>query len=163
MIQMLAKFKADLACGRVLSRLVQRRLPSHDRAEANPLDVVPGASVPDALVPVPLHWSRTLRRGFNPAAELAVPLAKSMQCRLLLSPLRRNRATVAQSGLDAAERRKNLRGAFRWHSPSPPPQHVVLIDDVVTTGATATECARVLLRSGAKRVDVWAIARAVKG
>ena len=66
-----------------------------------------------------------------------------------------------ESGLDRKQRQKNVRGAFYWHGPEKPDLHVALIDDVMTTGTTVTECARVLKNAGAKRVDVWVAARAI--
>jgi ComF family protein len=114
----------------------------------------------DVLVPVPLHWQRLFQRGFNQAVELAVPIGRVLDIPVLTTGLTRRRATAAQSGLNSRTRKKNLRGAFRWRHRQPPPAHVVLVDDVMTTGATAAECTRVLLAAGAGRVDVWTAARA---
>jgi predicted amidophosphoribosyltransferase len=80
---------------------------------------------------------------------------------LLTSALRRQRNTKAQSGLTRKQRRKNVRGAFYWHGPDKPGRHVALIDDVMTTATTLSECARILKKAGAKRVDVWVAARAI--
>ena len=74
--------------------------------------------------------------------------------------LQRARATAAQTELDAVGRRRNVRGAFALRAGSVPPAHVAILDDVMTTGATVAECARVLRRAGVARVDVWALARA---
>ncbi len=119
------------------------------------------ASLPadvDALLPVPLHWIRHSTRGFNQSAELCKPLAKSMGLPLL-DAVSRRRATRSQSGLSAKERRRNLRNAFRLRRPVEA-QHVCLVDDVVTTGATVRAVARLLLDSGVDRVSVLAVARA---
>jgi len=112
----------------------------------------------DALVPVPLHAFRHFRRGFNQADEICRPVAKAtglpeIKC------VKRRRATQPQTGLDPAARRRNLAGAFavtesvRFRRP-------VIVDDVITTGATSSQLAGVLLEAGAERVGVLAVARA---
>jgi len=116
---------------------------------------------PDMLIPVPLHRLRMIKRGFNQASELGTYISKVLGIPLLTTALRRHRNTKAQSGLSRKQRRKNVRGAFYWHSLKTPDRHVALIDDVMTTGTTVTECARILKKAGAKRVDVWVAARAI--
>jgi len=120
-----------------------------------------GCERPDMLIPVPLHWLRMITRGFNQAFELGAYAGKVLDVPLLTTALRRHRNTQAQSGLSRKQRHKNVRGAFYWHGPLQPGRHVALIDDVMTTGTTVTECARVLKKAGAKRVDVWVAARAI--
>jgi predicted amidophosphoribosyltransferase len=78
----------------------------------------------------------------------------------LCDALLRTRDTRAQTGLDALQRRRNLRGAFGVNDAATLPAHVAVFDDVMTTGSTLRECARVLRRAGVARVDVWALARA---
>ena len=112
----------------------------------------------DAVLPVPLHWRRKAIRGFNQATELARPVAKSLGVPLARN-VRRTRSTPFQSGLDAAERARNLRSAFVVTRPGSC-GHVLIIDDVVTTGATTRALARRLLASGATKVSVLAVARA---
>jgi len=102
---------------------------------------------------------------YNQAVELLRPLSRSLKIPLAGSLLQRTRATPAQANLDASARRRNLRGAFEFHVPAlrgvaPAAVHVALVDDVMTTGATLRECARVLRRAGIGRVDAWALARA---
>ena len=142
------KFGRSLAAGRVLSQLWIDALSESPPAR------------PDLLIPVPLHASRLRERGYNQALELARPLAQALTIPLRHDVLLRTRATLAQANLDAKARRKNLRGAFAIVENAALPQHVVIVDDVMTTGATLRECARVLLRAGVSRVDVWALARA---
>lgn len=108
----------------------------------------------DALIPIPLHRSRLRERGFNQSLLLARQVA---QGRPILQFLQRQRATAAQSGLDGDERRRNVRGAFRVQGDLPP--RVALIDDVMTTGATLAEAAKVCKKAGAVWVEVWVVAR----
>jgi ComF family protein len=140
------KFGRDLAAGRSLVALW--------RGQPRPL------ALPEVLVPVPLHRVRLRQRGYNQALELARPLARGLGVPLRHDLLARTRSTAAQSELDAPTRRRNVRGAFVVRSEDPLPAHVAVLDDVMTTGATLAECARVLKRAGVARVDVWALARA---
>jgi len=123
--------------------------------------ILPAVSRPqlsaEAIVPVPLHRWRHARRGFNQAAELARPLCRHLD-RPLRYLLRRRRSTLPQSGLDAAARRKNLRGAFVVTARALP-ESVLLVDDVVTTGETARAAAAALRAAGVGTVKLAAIAR----
>jgi ComF family protein len=142
------KFRGDLAAGRVLADLMIERAG------------IDAPARPALLLAVPLHESRLRQRGYNQAFELAKRLSKALDVPLDRYRLTRTRATAEQTGLDAAARRRNLRGAFAIVAKSALPEHVALLDDVMTTGATLRECARVLRRAGVARVDVWALARA---
>lgn len=116
----------------------------------------------DLLVPVPLHWRKQWRRGFNQSELLARRLlrlrpglaAGGVATRLA----RRSRATRPQSGMDAEQRRRNLRGAFTSHSGCAS-LRLAVVDDVLTTGTTADTLAQVLLAAGASRVEIWCLAR----
>jgi ComF family protein len=112
----------------------------------------------DAVLPVPLHWRRKAMRGFNQATEIAKPIARSLSVPLV-SIVRRKRATPFQSGLDAAERARNLRRAFTIIRPASY-THILIVDDVVTTGATVQALATLLLSSEVTKVSVLAVARA---
>ncbi len=140
------KFDGKLAHGRLLCRLLG------DYLEAS------GAQLPELLLPVPLHPRRLRQRGFNQALELARPLGRRFNVPVRASACKRIRATRPQAELELAERRGNLRGAFALRKDLPA-RHVAIVDDVVTTGATVSALAGVLLRHGVKRVDVWAAAR----
>ena len=113
----------------------------------------------DALVPVPLHHIRFREREFNQAAELATLV--SQRCGVpVWHSLKRTRYTSTQTKLDRAERMENLRGAFRVrHTARVKDRHLVLVDDVFTTGSTVEECTRVLLHAGAASVRVITVAR----
>lgn len=113
----------------------------------------------DAVTFVPPDPDRGLSRGHHPAAALAAGLAATWSLPHL-ALLERPHAAPPQRGLELAARRRNVRGAFA--SCRSPPARVVLVDDVYTTGATASEAARCLLRAGARRVDVVTFARAVR-
>jgi ComF family protein len=139
------KFHGDFAAGRVLAQAMAER----------------GALLPrpDAMVPVPLHRARLRQRGYDQALELATPLAHALRLPLLANALQRRKTTTAQSRLDAAARQRNLRDAFVVAGSTTLPAHVVLVDDVMTTGATLHAAARALRKAGVQRVDAWVCAR----
>ena len=112
----------------------------------------------DALLPVPLHWLRHGVRGFNQAAEICRPLQRASGLPLVRNVSRR-RHTPYQSGLGARERRRNLAGAFAVRGDIKA-THVLLVDDVITTGETCAQLARELLAHGAQKVSVLAVAKA---
>ncbi|MBD8891980.1 ComF family protein [Labrenzia suaedae] len=120
---------------------------------------------PESLVlPVPLHRWRLLCRRFNQSADLAAAVARAAGCTHEPMLLARTRRTRQQVGLDAASRQKNVRGAFAIRAGYVTDvfgRAVVLVDDVMTTGSTASACARVLKKAGASRVDVLTFALAV--
>lgn len=112
----------------------------------------------DALLPVPLHWLRHGTRGFNQAVEICAPLRKATGLPLVRN-VRRLRATPYQSGLSAKERRRNLSSAFAV-SGAITARHVLIVDDVITTGETCKQLASLLRAHGVERISVLAIARA---
>ncbi len=114
-------------------------------------------------MPVPLNWRRFWQRKYNQAALLAYALAQQNSVACAPSLLRRQRATTPQMRLTRDERKKNVKGAFVVAAPAKVKgKHVLLVDDVVTTGATVEACAVALLKAGAKQVDVIALARTVR-
>ena len=140
------KFHEDLAAGRVLAQLMADAFASLER--------------PEVLVPIPLHVRRLRSRGYDQALELARPLARTLGIPLHARLLLRRRATAPQSERDAAARKRNVRGAFQVRPHAPVPRHAVLVDDVMTTGATLQAAASALLLAGVERVDAWVCARA---
>jgi ComF family protein len=138
-------------------------------AIAAPLLRRAGHSLLDApgacLVPVPLHWSRLAWRGFNQAALLADALHQLTGIALDKHALARVRRTPPQQGLDRAGRQENIRKAFAVRGAGHARlagRPVILVDDVITTGATAAACAKVLLKAGVASVDILALARVVQ-
>lgn len=117
------------------------------------------SEVPDCIVPIPLHLNRYRQRGFNQSIELARHLSNLLAIPVDLHSCIRNRDTAHQTSLPAKQRRKNMRRAFSIVK-TLAFQHVAIVDDVMTTGATASELALTLKQSGVSRVDVWICARA---
>ncbi|MCB1773969.1 MAG: ComF family protein [Gammaproteobacteria bacterium] len=138
------KYRHELFVGRILADVLSGFVNT-------------GRDMPDVLVPVAASANRLRSRGFNQAAEIARHLGK--QCRLPVASdlLRRRDSAHTQRGLGRRARRGNIRGVFECRQQ--PPGHVALVDDVMTTGATANEASRVLRRAGATRIDVWVVAR----
>jgi ComF family protein len=153
------------------ARTLVHRLKYSDRAElARPIArwmARAGAEVladADLLAPVPLHPLRLWRRRFNQAAALTSEISRQTGKPCDLSALLRIKATRSQVGLSRAQRGENVQGAFRVADGAlVRGRNIVLIDDVLTSGATANAASRVLLRAGAKRVDVLVFARVVTG
>lgn len=114
----------------------------------------------DAVAPVPLHRTRLFKRRYNQAAEIARPLARQQGLTYLPDALVRRRQTGTQAGKSGSGRRRNVAGAFEVRAPARVAgKAIVLIDDVLTTGATAEACAKALLAAGAVSVDLLVLAR----
>jgi len=139
------KYAGDLALGRWLALRLAERVRDLPR--------------PDLLVAPPLAAQRLRDRGFNQSVELARVVGRSLGVRHEPAGLRRARATAPQAGLGRRARQANLRGAFACRR-SFQGLHVAIVDDVMTTGATAHTLARVLKAAGAARVSAWTVARA---
>jgi ComF family protein len=120
----------------------------------------------DLVAPVPLHRWRLLRRGYNQAALLAAALTRDVGAALVPDLLQRVRATASQQGLGGRARQENVTAAafrlYPWHRRRVEGRRVLLVDDVLTTGATVGACARVLRRAGALQIDVLTLARVVR-
>ncbi|MEX2131595.1 MAG: ComF family protein [Pseudohongiellaceae bacterium] len=148
------KFNGDLSSGTVFGRLLAEKFASYYRESERP----------QLLIPVPLHAKRIRERGFNQATELARLITHRTGVRCTFSEFERRRHTRAQHTLNARQRRANLADAFALKKPFAEgmPAHVAIIDDVVTTGTTVGVMAELVTSLGAKRVDIWAVARAEK-
>lgn len=116
---------------------------------------------PDVLMPVPMHVNRLRQRGFNHALELAKEISRHWPCQLETEGCQRLIDTPTQAGMDMQTRTRNLRGAFAteqlWTG-----RHVLLVDDVMTTGASMHAVAKRLKQSGASRVTALVLARTLK-
>lgn len=143
------KHHGQLAAGHWLARLLAVRLAQQYAARGLPL--------PDLLVPVPLHVSRLRRRGFDQGREITRVLSRQLGIPWR-DAVQRQRPTPSQQRLSRADRQRNLAGAFALLTPLDG-QRVAVVDDVLTTGSTAAELARLLLAGGAGAVHAWAIAR----
>lgn len=109
----------------------------------------------DVLIPVPVHWGRLFQRQYNQSAEIARYLSRQVGLPMNVRSLRRVRATPPQGKKSKQDRRRNVSNAFSVYQPQDfVEKNIVLVDDVVTTGATVEACAKCLKTAGAKRVDV---------
>lgn len=141
------KYGLDQSVGRALAEFLGDELPLK-------------ASDYDVVIPVPLHWRRLWWRGFNQAALLAGEVARRLGLPLDTTSMIRIRRTSPQTARHHDERIKNVRRAFAVTNPERVKgRRVLIVDDVMTTGATVDECARVLIRAGAMSVDVFTLAR----
>lgn len=141
------KYRRQLSSGKLLAQLLA--------------DTCRTAEQPDFLVPVPIHWRKRWQRGFNQSDVIARWLGNNLNIPVLPA-CSQTRYHHSQKGLGRAERLKNLRQSFRIRAELQPRlvnAHIALIDDVVTTTATARTLSELLLKNGAKRVDIWALAR----
>lgn len=141
------KFHGDLMPSHVLGGLMAERLA----ARPEPL--------PELLIPVPLHRARLQRRGYNQAQEIARVLSRRLSISLRPDLARRLKPTREQTELNAADRRRNVRGVFAV-STAVAGRRIALLDDVITTGATVAELTRTARKAGAAHIEVWAAARA---
>jgi len=137
------KYHHRLAQGRMVAELLANAARS--------------SQLPTLLLPVPMSAGRLRERGFNQAAEIARHIARHLNLTWSGTRLVRRHETVPQRGLSKHRRRRNLRGIFTCHGRLPP--HVAVIDDVMTTGATAGAAAQAARRAGAEQVEVWVLAR----
>ena len=115
----------------------------------------------EALIPVPLHKTRLLERGFNQSEEIASILSHKLNIPLDLISLKRVKATASQSGLSLNKRQINILKAFEF-SPLQQYRSVAIVDDIITTGSTVSEICKILKKSGIRHIEVWSLARALK-
>lgn len=119
------------------------------------------SALPDFIVPMPLHPARLRQRGFNQALEIARRVSKKSAIALLPNACQRIKDTPPQTGLPWKEREKNIRGAFACEIDLTG-KHVAVLDDVMTTGTTLNELAKVLRKRGATRISAWVVARTLR-
>lgn len=143
------KFNQQLTCADVFSHLFIEKLT--EQADLH--------TRPEVIIPVPLFNKRLIKRGFNQSLEIARPIAHHFKIPIDHQLVQRHKATLAQATLNRQQRKKNIKGCFTL-TQKPPYNHVVLVDDVITTGATVNEIATVLKQAGVAQVGVWSVARA---
>lgn len=145
------KYRAQLAAGRALSLTLAQRIAEQ-----------PAFADVDCLLPVPMHWGKQLRRGFNQAELVAHDLGKALGLPLQVNLIKARRREAAQQQLDKLQRRRNLQGVFyipTHRAGAIAGRHILLVDDVITTGATLNTLAWLLKLAGAHRVSACALAR----
>lgn len=143
------KFMGKLSIAETFGRLLSNRILKNWYAHT---------SLPDLIIPVPLHPQRLRERGFNQALEIARPIAKTLKRPIDYTSLIRRKATLPQSELPAAKRAANIAHAFQTKMRFDD-LTIAVIDDVMTTGHTLKACCRILKQQGAKRIDIWCVAR----
>lgn len=147
------KFNNKLLFARLLSQLMLKHLIGFQAKKK--------FSIPDAIIPVPLHHKRQFQRRFNQAEELSRLVANKFNCRLDTQFIERSLNNAQQSGLNARQRKKNVKGIFKINNKKQYSyKHVTVVDDVMSTGSTVNEVARILKQAGIERVDVWILSRA---
>ncbi|HVN90507.1 MAG TPA: ComF family protein [Candidatus Binataceae bacterium] len=168
MARAIARYRSIEEAYAPLPSIIRRHQYGRDQALTHALaefldDPIPLADNDyDLIMPVPLHPERLRWRGFNQAALLAATVARRLRRPLDVRSLARSRATAPQTAKDRRDRHRNVCDAFTVHrSAQLANRRVLLVDDVMTTGSTADECARTLLAAGARRVDVLALARVI--
>lgn len=148
------KYRHNLTCGKALASLL---VPFLENAYQES-----GCEWPSLVLPVPLHWRRRWLRGFNQSSLLAHALTTPLAVQCMDNSCQRRRSTPSQKGLNRQQRQKNLRGVFTLQPAAAEAiqgQCIAILDDVVTTTATARELAQLLLNNGAREVHLWAVAR----
>jgi ComF family protein len=141
------KYHRQLHVARSLGELLLRHAAPEERHMA------------DVIIPVPLHVTRLRSRGYNQSLEIARPLARELAIPLDTQSIYRARATPAQANLPLQKRAANVRGAFACNTRFDG-KHIVIVDDVMTSGHTVNAVAACLQRAGARSVEAWVVARA---
>lgn len=144
------KFQKKLSLAHLFGTLMTQAIQQHHADD-----------LPDCIAPVPLSKTRLRERGYNQAMEIARPISKALNIPLDCSLFKRIRHSPPQSSLNLKARQKNVCDAFAV-TRHKLPDHVAIVDDVITTGATCNELARLLKKAGVKKVTVWSIARATR-
>ncbi len=136
----------------LFSELLSQLLIENIQQNSNP--------VPEVIIPVPLHPYRLIKRGFNQSELIAKKLSKKLEIPVDLKSCKRIKNTLHQTNFTIKERKKNIRNAFSINECFSA-KHIAIVDDVVTTGSTANELARMFQKSGTEQIEIWACARTV--
>lgn len=151
------KYAQHLALAPMLGQLLAKTWWAHSRAHSQHA-IATSQHQADCLIPMPLHRQRLQERGFNQSLEIARKLCRELNIPLQAHLCVRTRATPPQATLPYRQRLKNMRGAFACHTPLTG-QRVILLDDVMTTGASLNALAQCVKAAGATHVECWVIAR----
>lgn len=152
------KYRRHLTSGKLLSQLLADYLQHYAQDHEDWI-------APELIIPVPMHWLKRWQRGFNQAEFLGARVAKALDLPIAKGIIQRIHKMPAQKELTRSERQKNLRKAFRIADKNRAQiqgKRIALIDDVVTTTATVRELSKLLIGAGAKKVQVWALARTME-
>jgi ComF family protein len=141
------KFNKGYAHGRVLATLFSQHLAN-----------VYQGSYPDCVIPLPLDYQRLRQRGYNQSAVILHHLSKQLKLKVKNNLVKRIKLTTQQHKLNTRQRKANIKGAFVVNKPLPY-EHIAVLDDIVTSGATANEISRVIKQAGVDKVDIWSLAR----
>lgn len=144
------KFNKDLVYARLMATLFAEHLSKLYKQQEDK---------PDVIIPVPLHNQRLRERGFNQSVEIAKVLSRQLHIPLDLTSCTRPKMTLPQAELPADERKRNIKGAFAFTS-AKNYRHIVLVDDVMTTGHTINELTKTIQKVSKSAIDVWVCARA---
>ncbi len=142
------KYNNKLLYSEILSKILLDRIKQNND------------TFPECIIPVPLHPVRLMKRGFNQSALIAKTISKELNIPVDLKSCRRIKNTLQQTGFSKSQRKKNIRNAFSVRK-NFSAKHVAILDDVVTTGSTVNELAKVLQQAGAETIEIWACARTV--
>ncbi len=142
------KFNSDLVAAKCLGQLLARKI------------LEKGGTMPECIVPIPLHPSRLRQRGYNQALEIARPVSRVLGLPIDLKICKRHRRTKSQTALTEKQRKQNVRNAFSMTGKSYY-RHIAIVDDVMTTGSTIIELAKLLAGAGTIKIDIWVCARAL--
>jgi len=143
------KYKKKLYLASLLSHMLYTKIKQLNQDD-----------IPDAIIPMPIHWTRHWNRGFNQSHYIANLLSKSADISVIAKGITRIRRTPALEGLNRKQRHSVVKKAFRVSTNLP--SHVAIVDDVYTTGASAESLAKILKKHGTQRVDLWVLARTPK-
>lgn len=141
------KYHNQLSVANLLANLLAKKIRQRNQ------------TLPQVIIPVPLHESRLQQRGYNQSIEIARPLSRELRIPFNITHCVRQRNTVPQFDLPAKQRSQNIKNAFEMVADLPF-EHVAILDDIMTTGSTANELSRVLQAAGARHIEVWTCARA---
>mgnify|MGYP001943723320 CR=1 FL=1 len=151
------QFPIDIILPKIKKQQAKHHIKWLAHALAGKISIQQNYQLPEALIPVPLSNIKQLIKGYNQTEQLCLALNKSLQININTQLVVKVKETQSQASLKAKARKKNLIDAFRVHKT--PLKHVAIVDDVMTTGATANEIAKELKKAGVQKIELWILAR----